>query len=304
MTNLSGSQYSLQSGEYRATVSSIGASLRELSFGGRDLIVPFDADEVRPAYRGATLAPWPNRVVDGKYSFGGMDYQLALTEPARQHALHGLAGWLDFDAVEQAQDRLVLAATIVAQFGYPFRIKLRVEFRLDGAGLHWSVSALNLGPVAAPFGTGPHPYLVAGEGHVDDWTLELPAEAVLTVTDDRLIPLDLEKVDGGTFDFRTARTIGDTFIDHAYSGIARGSDGIASVRLTTAAGTGVGMTWGTDCPWVQVHTADRADDPSISRIGLAVEPMTCPPDAFNSGTDLIVIEPGDTATAGWSIHAI
>jgi aldose 1-epimerase len=303
MTELSGRQYSLEYGGYRATISSIGASLRELSFHGRDLVVPFAADEMRPAFRGATLAPWPNRVVDGEYSFAGMDYQLALTEPRRSHALHGLVGWLDFAAVAEDSDRLVLGATIEAQAGYPFRLQLSIEFRLDESGLHWSVSALNTGSLAAPFGTGPHPYLVAGGGHVDDWTLELPAGSVLTVTEDRLIPLGLETVDGGEFDFRSARPIADTFIDHAFTDIHRNADGLASVRLLSSDGIGVGMTWGTDCPWVQVHTAD-APDPGISRIGLAVEPMTCPPDAFNSGTDLIVIEPGGSASAGWSIHAL
>ncbi|HWU31187.1 MAG TPA: galactose mutarotase, partial [Microbacterium sp.] len=61
--------------------------------------------------------------------------------------------------------------------------------------------------------------------------------------------------------------------------------------------------WDAGCPWVQVHTADLPD-PAASRRGLAVEPMTCPPDAFNSGTDLIVLEPGAAHTAGWSIRAL
>ncbi|MET4782444.1 aldose 1-epimerase family protein [Glaciihabitans sp. UYNi722] len=303
MTDLSGRQYRLESGSYRATVASVGASLRELTFDGRRLVVPFNAAEVRPAFRGATLAPWPNRVVDGTYSFDGTDYQLSLTEPSRHHALHGLAGWLDFSALEESADRLVLGATVEAQVGYPFRLELRIEFRLDDGGLHWSVSALNTGALAAPFGTGPHPYLVAGDGHVDDWALELPASSVLTVTADRLIPLDLDTVEGGEFDFRSSRTIADTFIDHAFTDITRNENGLASVRVLSMAGTGVGMSWGTDCPWVQVHTADRPA-PEPSRIGLAVEPMTCPPDAFNSGTDLLVIQPGESASAGWSIHAI
>ena len=303
MTDLSGRQYTLQSGGYRATVASVGASLRELTLDGRNLVVPFDAADVRPAFRGATLAPWPNRVVDGTYSFAGIDHQLSLTEPARHHALHGLAGWLDFAAIEQDGDHLVLGGTVEAQAGYPFRLELRVAFRLDESGLHWSVSALNTGSLAAPFGTAPHPYLVAGDGRVDDWMLELPADAVLTVTEDRLIPVGLEAVEGGEFDFRSSRAIAGTFIDHAFTDLRRDAQGTASVRVLTASGNGVGMTWAQDCPWVQVHTADLPDS-VISRIGLAVEPMTCPPDAFNSGTDLLVIEPGDSASAGWRIHAI
>lgn len=305
-TPISGTHFGLTSGDYHATIASVGASLRTLEHRGRPLIVPFDADEVRPAYRGATLAPWPNRVVDGRYTFAGVEQQLPLTEPNRGHALHGLASWLDFSAVDRSGDSVTFAATIEAQAGYPHRVEVTVAFQLDEQGLRTTVTGTNTGPTAAPWGTGPHPYLVAGDGRVDDWTLSLPASQVLTVTEDRLIPTGLAEVgaeDGGTFDFRSPRPIGDTFIDHAFTGLQHGEDGEATVRLTTADGSGVEVSWDASCPWVQVHTADQPD-PAISRLGLAVEPMTCPPDAFNSGTDLIVLEPGASASASWTIRAI
>jgi aldose 1-epimerase len=305
-TPLSGTQFELASGPYTATIASVGASVRSLKHHGRDLVVPFDADEVRPAFRGATLAPWPNRVVDGRYSFEGTDFQLALTEPKRGHALHGLVAWHDFIALDEAADRVMLATTIEAQDGYPFRVQVRVEFLLDDDGLHTTVAARNTGTAPAPFGTGPHPYLVAGEGTVDDWTLLLPADQVLTVTDDRLIPVALADVStesGGTFDFRTPRIIGDTFLDHAFTGLARDENRTAEVRLTAASGSGVRMRWDSSCKWVQVHTADQPVH-DLNRIGLAVEPMTCPPDAFNSGEDLLVLEPGGVTFASWSIAAL
>jgi aldose 1-epimerase len=292
---LSGAQYDLAFGDYRASIASVGASLRSLTLAGRDLVVPFDADEVRPAFRGATLAPWPNRVVDGRYSFAGEDHQLALTEPERGHALHGLVAWTSFDLIASGPDYVQLATTIEAQSGYPFRVEVRVEYRLTEEGLFNSVTAINTGVDAAPFGAGPHPYLVAGEGRVDDWTLHLPAEQVLTVTADRLIPIEAVSVDGTEFDFRAPAAIGDTFIDHAFTGLTT-----ASATITAPGGTGVTMTWDAACPWVQVHTADRPIA-ELNRLGLAVEPMTCPPDAFNSGTDLLVIEPGESVTAGWWI---
>jgi len=300
---LSGAQFTISHGDYFATIASVGASLRSLVHDGRDLVLPFRADEVRPAFRGATLAPWPNRVVDGLYSFGGVDHILGLSEPARGHALHGLVGWADFDAVEVTAASVTLRSTIEAQYGYPYRLVIDVLFSLSDDGLYSSVTATNTGPDAAPFGTGPHPYLVAGQsGRVDDWTLTLPTAQVLEVTEDRLIPTGLADVDGTEFDFRAGRLIGDTFIDHAFTGLAR-DGGIAEVRLTDSTGGGVAMRWDSACPWVQVHTADQPVE-AISRLGLAVEPMTCPPDAFNSGTDLIVIEPGASTTAGWTIAAL
>nr|WP_156999125.1 aldose 1-epimerase family protein [Agromyces terreus] len=303
MNELSGYQHEIAAHGYAASIASVGASLRTLTFEGRDLIVPFAADEVRPAYRGATLVPWPNRVVDGRYRFGGVEQQLALTEPERGHALHGLAVWLDFEPVVRESARVVLAAVVEAQAGYPHRLEVEVEFRIDEAGLHTQVTATNTGSDAAPYGTGPHPYLVAGEGAVDDWTLELPAATVLEVTPDRLIPTAPAPVakerDGDSFDYRMPQRIGATEIDHAFTGLAYDAEGIVQARLTAPDGRGVGMLWGEECPWVQIHTADGS-----GRTGLAVEPMTCPPDAFNSGTDLIVLEPGAASSAGWTIFAI
>jgi len=303
---LSGRQYDLTHEAYSATVASVGASLRTLQHDGRDLVVPFGADELRPRYRGATLAPWPNRVVDGRYEYAGETLQLALNEPDRGHALHGLVAWQDFEGSQTEPDGVELAAYLPAQEGYPHQLQVRVAFRLDDYGLLVSVTGTNIGATSAPWGTGPHPYLVAGPGRVDDWSLELPASQVLTTTPDRLIPVGLADVgteQDGQFDFRQARRLGSTAIDHAFTGLTRDAPGDATVRLRTEAGDGVAMTFGAVCPWVQVHTADRPE-PAQHRLGLAVEPMTCAPDAFNSGLGLLHLGPGESHQASWRIAAL
>ena len=134
-------QHALRAGDYEAVIASVGATLRSLTYDGRDLVVPFDADEVRPSHRGATLAPWPNRVVDGRYTFAGVERQLPLTEPARQHALHGLPTWLDFEAIDKGSDHVTLAATIEPQTGYPWRIVVKTTFSLGPDGLTQTVTA-------------------------------------------------------------------------------------------------------------------------------------------------------------------
>ncbi|SFS14477.1 aldose 1-epimerase [Microbacterium sp. cf046] len=311
-TLLSGTQHALRAGDYEAVIASVGATLRSLTFDGRDLTVPFDADEVRPSYRGATLAPWPNRVVDGRYTFAGVERQVALTEPARHHALHGLGSWLDYEAIDKGPSHVTLAAAIEPQTGYPWRILIETTFALDADGLTQTVTATNESPDTAPWGTGPHPYLVAGPGHVDDWTLELPAADVLAVTPDRLSPIGLRAVDADDpdrFDFRTARQIRTVELDHAYTSLTRDAEGFAVVRVTDAAGSGVEMAWGGACPWVQVHTSDKGVGKPGHRTGLAVEPMTCAPDAFNADAydydaGLIVLEPGASSAASWRISAI
>jgi aldose 1-epimerase len=311
---VSGTQYTLRAGEYEAEIASVGASLRSLAFSGRDLVVPFGADEVRPAYRGATLAPWPNRIVDGRYTFDGVDYELALTEPRRGQALHGLLVWTDYEVVEHASSSVTLRATIQPQAGYPSRVVVDTRYSLSDNGLDQSVTAYNDGSRDAPWGCGPHPYLTAGSTPLNEWLLKLPASKVLRTTEDRLSPTELIPVDRGDaarFDFRQPRALGRAEIDHAYTELGRDAKGVAQVTLVTGDGAGVSMTWGEDCAWVQVHTADLpggAAEPG-HRVGLAVEPMTCAPDAFNPDryahdTGLITLRPGEESRAQWRIAAL
>ncbi len=297
----SGTQYALRSGRYEATVASVGASLRSLSYDGRDLVVPFDADEVRPWYRGALLAPWPNRVVDGVYTFEGVTHQLPLTEPQRSNALHRLLLWTDFAVADLSPDRVNLRADVEPQAGYPWRVEVSTTYSLDSDGLMQTVTAHNVGSGRAPWGTGGHPYVTMGSGVVDEWVLEVPASEVLAVTEDRLAPAALTSVsdDPERFDFRVPRTIGTVRIDHAFTRLSRGEDGAARVRVSSPSGGGVEVSFDRSCPWVQIHTAD-ADE----RRGLVVEPMTCAPDAYNSGAGLVVLEPGEQHVANWRITAV
>jgi aldose 1-epimerase len=282
-------------------VDAVGGTLRSLRFAGRDLVVPYPAGAVRPLYRGALCAPWPNRVVDGRYTFDGRTYQLALSEPARGHALHGLVHWMRWDVVEWAADRVVLCGAVVPQEGYPFGLDLTVQYAVSSAGLAATLTAVNTGTQPAPYGCCPHPYLVAGPGRVDSWALTLPATSRLEV-DERLAPARLVPVGEVDAAFH-GRLIGEAAIDHAFTGLERDADGLARVSVAAVDGSGVEISWGGWAPWVQVHTADRPE-PELNRVGLAVEPMSCPPDAFNSGTDLVVLAPGQQHEAAWWIRAL
>lgn len=311
---LSGAQHHIRSGAYDAVIASTGASLRELRHDGRDLIVSFGADEVRPDYRGATLAPWPNRIVDGTYAFDGEDIVTALTEPERSHALHGLVSWADFEQVAASGDSVTLATTIAPQSGYPWRVRVETTYALGADGLTQTVRARNLSARPAPFGTGPHPYLLAGPAPLDEWTLALPAASVLEVTPDRLSPVALRPVaehDTDRFDRREPRPLGAVQLDHAFTDLETDAAGTAVLRLTDPSGVGVEVTWGAECPWVQVYTGDKPEGPANPdhRNGVAVEPMTCAPDAFNAASydydaGLLVLEPGAEFSASWRIAAI
>ncbi|WP_219463523.1 aldose 1-epimerase family protein [Nonomuraea rhizosphaerae] len=271
---------------YTAQISSRGAALRSLKHGERHLITSWPAEGPVPYFAGTILAPWPNRVGGARYPFGGRVHQLTVSEPERGHALHGLVSDVEWRIVEllEAEDHhafVRLAHTITPAAGYPFTLALTVTHRLDERGLTTTVAARNEGGDAAPYGCAAHPWLLG-----DD--LSLPASKVLT-TDEVLLPRSLEDVSGSPYDFREARPLDGHVVDHAFTGLSAGEARVGGVR----------MTWDPAVlPWVQVCTGRQLDYE-----GVAVEPMTCPPDAFNSGTDVVVLEPGGEHEASWTISA-
>ena len=293
----------ISSGTYQAELTPRGAQLRRLRYDGRDLVLGAAAGEDRsPLYTGKVLAPWPNRIVDGRYTFAGETHELAVNEPERGHALHGLVHPLDAEVATHTADRVVFVHRLEEPAGYPFRIEVSTTYTLGEGGLACRISARNTGTVPAPYGCGSHPYLLAGPGPVDGWTLTIPATEYLRVTGDRLVPLGTAPVDGTAFDFRSPRLIEATALDHAFTGLVRDGDAIASLRVAGPSGTGVELRWEEGFGWVHVFTADKPGAP-WHRTAVAVEPTTCPPDAFNSGVDLVVLEPGAEHAATWWLSA-
>jgi aldose 1-epimerase len=297
---LTGDQYVLSAGEYQATVTELGAGLRELSYAGRPALSGYQADEVPPAGSGELLIPWPNRVDGGRYSFGGGSYQLDLSEPKAGNAIHGLTRWVSWAGVDAQPAAAELAYTLHGQPGYPFCLELAARYELAADGLTVSVTARNAGSRPAPYGTGQHPYLTAGAPLVDECRLELPAAAWLPA-DDRGIPDGVpQDVTGTPFDFRQARPVGAARIDHAFTGLTRDADGRAWARLSGPAGT-VALWAGPGYGWLQAFTGDTLG-PDRARRALAIEPMTCPPNALVSGIDLLTLAPGDSITHTWGIQ--
>ena len=302
--SLGGGEHRLRAGRYDAVVTEVGGGLRVLRSGDSDLVRPYATDQVRPRFSGALLAPWPNRVADGAYELDGESHQLPLTEPERGNALHGLVTWDRFEVRQRSESSLTLVDRLVPRTGYPFEVEISVSYDLDAErGLSTTVHARNTGSRPAPWGTAAHPYLQAGTSHVDDCELTVPATQVLDVTPDRLLPVGLVPVEGTALDFRSPAVVGTTFVDHAYAGLLPDRDGLVRVRLRSDAG-GVECEWDPDVlPWVQVHTGDTPEAEN-DRTGLAVEPMTCAPNAFNSGAGLVVLPTGGEHTASWTVRAL
>lgn len=297
-THPSGEQFEIAFADQRATVVEAGGGLRAYSVGTRAVLDGYAEDAPSTSGRGQVLMPWPNRLEDGAYEFDGHRYQLPLTEPEHGNAIHGLVRWAAWTAGEREVGRVVMEHRLHAQPGYPSSLALAVEYALSEAGLTVRTTATNVGRHPCPFGSGQHPYLTVGTPTVDAATLRAPGATVL-IEDERGLPVGREPVQGTQYDFRGGRPLGATTLDHGFTDLERDADGLARVELRGPDGAGVTLWADESYRYLQLFTGDPL--PDVSRHGLAVEPMSCPANAFRSGEDLVVLAPGASWKGAWGI---
>jgi aldose 1-epimerase len=298
----SGDQFEITDGDQRATIVEVGGAIREYEVGGRPVLDPFPVEAMCDGAHGTPLIPWPNRLADGRYRWEGVDYRVDLTEPAKQNAIHGFLRWRPWRALERAADRVVMGARLYPLSGYPFAVEVSVAYALGPGGLEVTTTATNIGDRACPFGSGHHPYLSPGAGgRVDDCLLEVPAATRIATDVERQLPVGTEAVEGTPYDFRDARRIGDQEVDFAFTDLVRGEDGRAVTRLTGPDGRCAELWIDEHYPIFEIFTGDTLK-PARRRQGLGVEPMTCPPNALQTGEGVIRLEPGQTVTTRWGVR--
>ncbi len=296
-THPTGDQYEITFEGHRAVVTEVGATLRVYSVDGRDVVSGFGADEVVHGGRGMQLLPWPNRIRDGRYTFDGTEQQLALTEPKRHNAIHGLVRHVPWELVSHSADSVTQRVRVYPQPGWPSILEATLTHAVSAEGLGVEVAATNVGAKPVPFGYAAHPYFTVGEDVVDDIVLELPAASYLEV-DDRLLPIKVTPVEGTDKDFRAGHRLDSVNLDTAFTDLARDTDGRCRVKLSM--GERYVEMWGDETmTWLQVFTGEHRRD-----IALAVEPMTCGPNAFNPGpteAGVIMLQPGESYTGRWGV---
>lgn len=298
----SGQQFEIACGEQRAIIVEVGGCIRSYTHGQRDVLEPFPAGAICDAAHGAPLIPWPNRVAGGSYSFEGSQHQLALSEPERGGAIHGLLRWRPWSASEHTAERVVMRARLHPSPGYPFALELSIAYELGEDGLSVATSARNIGPTRCPYGAGQHPYLSPGApGALQRCELSLPARTRLLLDEDSQTPVGREPVAGTRFDYRVARAIGADRLDDAFTDLQRGANGRALATLSCPDGRIVELWADERYGFLQVFTGDPLTG-ARHRSALAVEPMTCAPNAFQSGDGLLVLEPGESLTSTWGVR--
>lgn len=295
-----GAQHVLENERVRAEIGSVAAVLRSLSVDGADVTERTHEHRMPAQGRGIVLAPWPNRVRGARWSWNEQEQLLDVTDPSYGAASHGLLRNTAYRLVERSAAAVELAAFIPPQHGWPFSLHTRVRYALaeDGITVTHSVDNLTEGP--AVWAVGAHPYLRVGAGPIERLTLTVPAAVRLTL-DDALTPVGTEEVPGTDADLSEGRTVDTLDLNHPYGTIDRGPSGELA-WLDSDDGSRTTLWGDEDFRWLQVYTPrdhPREDGPGLA---VAVEPMTAPPDALNSGVDLIHLPAGGSWTGSWGIR--
>ncbi|TFD66785.1 aldose 1-epimerase family protein [Cryobacterium ruanii] len=301
-----GIQYELTlqtpSGPARVVVTEVAAGLRAYSMNGIDLIETFHESVQPPMAAGIVLVPWPNRIRDGQWTQNGVTRQLALTEPAKNNASHGLLRFTPYREVSRTSDAVTLAATVFPQSGYPFHLETEVTYALTATGLDVTHRLRNVGGEPAPVAVGAHPFLKIGDVPTGDLMVRVDASTHIDV-DDRLNPTGETPVTDTRFDLRDGVSVDDLNLDDGFGGV--GDAGEHS--LTAPDGRRVTLWGDENMRYVQVFTprffpVTQGSAKPVRSIAIAIEPMTAPANAFNSGAGLHWVEPGEQWVVRWGIR--
>lgn len=294
----SGQQYEIGHGEQRAVAVEVGGGLRSFRDRGFEILDGYEAGEMCTAARGQPLIPWPNRIRDGRYTFAGEAEQLPLTEPERQTSIHGLLRWSTWHCRQRTEARVVMESVLYPQPGYPFTLAAAVEYALGPDGLRVAITGRNAGKRPLPYAAGQHPYIRVATGLIDEAVVQSPA-ATRLVADGRGIPTGEQVPVAGEYDLRRPEPLGARVLDTAFTDLDRDADGRARVVMR---GPEREVTVWLDQGFshLMLFTGDTLEA-GRRRRGLGVEPMTCAPNAFQSGDGLRVLEPGESFTVAWGI---
>ncbi len=294
-------------------MAEVGGGIRTYRSNGQDVVDGYDETDMCSGGRGQLLAPWPNRVADGRWEWEGVAYQLPLNEPEHGNAIHGLVRWLPWSPDEGGNDnapgssRLLMRCRLFPQPGWPWQLDLAVAYDLGESGLTVTTSVTNAGgPGSCPIGIGWHPYLAAFGGLVDDLVLHVPA-GTSYLSDERGLPVSKEPVDGTDDDFRTPHRVGRAKLDVAFTDLERDSTGRAIVEVRHAGGehaggTGTRLWMDEQFTHLMVYTGDTIPEEFRRRRGIAIEPMTCAPDMLRNQDGTVVLSEGSTFEAAWGLE--
>ena len=299
----------IESGDYAAEVSSIGGGLRMCTYRDQPLVESYPRGEKPPLNSNVVLAPWPNRTEDGCFSFEGVDYNLEVSEPDRNNAIHGLVASLPWSLTQISAEHAAASCSIGPQPGWPWAFSLRSDYVLSAEGLKVVFKARNDAAAPAPFAFGVHTYLSLFGRPIDECVLSVPGQTLLELDPTRLLPTGVEQPLDQVSELRELASgikLSGAVLDHCVRGDYGHVPRVCVLKHADLATEprSIVMTTDIKLPWFQIFTADPelgCGYPDRGR-ALAVEPMSAPPNALRSGRDLAVVNPKEHVVFEWSLR--
>ena len=311
-------RYTLERGDMTASLITYGATLQQLTYKGRDLILGYDTLEgylKGQSFQGATIGRYGNRIGGGRFTLEGQEYALALNENGTGHLHGGDRGfdkrlWHAADATEGVTPAVTFSRLSPdGEEGYPGNLAVSVTFSLEMYDtLRIEYRAKTDAPTVVNLTN--HSYFdLDGTGDVTGIILQVDSD-LITPVDERLIPTGgWMEVTGTPFDFRQAKPIGqDIGADHPQLALGGGYDhnfllnGHDFRRVMTAVSpvSGVKLICRTDQPAAQVYTANMLDEPGgkggrplARRSALCFETQHCPDSPNKPGFPSTRLDPGE-----------
>ncbi|WP_423840659.1 aldose 1-epimerase [Vibrio mytili] len=244
--------------------------------------------------RSAKLFPFPNRLNAGRYNYKQREYKLAANFPWSEHAVHGLLYNQPFELVaheanSEYAEAIFRFETSKLADGYPFAFRLDIRYRINYQGvLSCNTTITNLGTEHFPFGDAWHPYFSLG-CELEQCQLSMSPHTELTHQHD--LPTG-ECVSSNLFSNPTLLT--GLTLNHCYQFSDPCEQTVMLLREDKNASLHFQQNQGYS--FVQLYTP-----PSESSI--AIEPMTCPADAFNNHIGLLELAPGESNQFSWQCQA-
>jgi aldose 1-epimerase len=297
----SGEQIAIAHGDQRAVITEVGATLRTYVKGGLSVVEGFAGEEVPTGARGQVLYPWPNRIGGGDWEFSGRVARPTIDDVVHDTALHGLVRWRPFRVEAVNQNRCVLSLLLHPSPAYPFLSEISIAYHLGSLGLTVTTTVTNRDGVPLPFGVGFHPYLAVTTPTIEGAQLEIPAKSYVAVDDRQLPTGEILPLVGNQLDFSQRKSLSGHELDVTYTDLIRDDSGLAVATLQDGNGGEIDLSVDRNFPYIQVFTGDTLEK-GRRRTSVAIEPMTCPPDALRSGKDVVVLEPGQHWAGSWRLR--
>jgi aldose 1-epimerase len=264
---------------------------------------------IRKGGRAWIMAPFSNRLDNGKYEFGGRFHYLGITDPVKRVILHGFLWSIVCDVAEEEATDAMACVTLTTQAirpgafdGYFFAVNLAVTFTMNASRLEVRLAARNVGDTDAPFGCGWHPYFKTSPNGINHLKLSIPCRTVM-MADDRLLPLPGPAAycpidQAPEVDFRPGRpndgnVLGTRVIDRGFADLQADADGWIRTRVEDPI-NGMAISVFQERGLMHAFTGDTL--PTRPRGALALEPIEFMTNAFNRPEcrEAITLRPGRT----------